>query len=100
MPNLLTHDLDQRLERLPPFPEAATRALEELGRDNVDFTRLEQVIGRDPVLTARILRIANSPLLRLAAQDRRDQRRLHPDGRPDTAQPDCRVGRNAAIPGE
>ena len=61
MPNLLTHDLDQRLERLPPFPEAATRALEELGRDNIDFTRLEQVIGRDPVLTARILRIANSP---------------------------------------
>lgn len=61
MPNLLTHELDQRLERLPPFPEAATRALEELGRDNVDFTRLEHVIGRDPVLTARILRIANSP---------------------------------------
>ena len=61
MSNLLTHELDQRLERLPPFPEAATRALEELGRDNVDFARLENAIGSDPVLTARLLRIANSP---------------------------------------
>lgn len=66
MSNLLTHDLDQRLERLPPFPEAATRALEELGRDNVDFARLEHAIGNDPVLTARILRIANSPFYGLA----------------------------------
>lgn len=61
MSQLSTHDLDQRLERLPPFPQAATRALEELGRDNVDFARLEQAVGSDPVLTARILRIANSP---------------------------------------
>lgn len=61
MSSLLTEKLDQRLERLPPFPQAATRALEELRRDNVDFARLEHVIGSDPVLTARILRIANSP---------------------------------------
>ncbi len=62
----MIHDLNQRLERLPPFPEAATRALQELGRDNVDFARLEQAIGSDPVLTARILRIANSPFYGLA----------------------------------
>lgn len=61
MPNLLTHDLEQRLERLPPFPESATRALEELGRDDIDFARLEHAIGSDPILTARLLRIANSP---------------------------------------
>ena len=61
MSTLLTEELDQRLERLPPFPQAAARALQELGRDNTDFTRLEQAIGSDPVLTARILRIANSP---------------------------------------
>lgn len=61
MSNLLAHDLEQRLERLPPFPAAATRALEEFGRDSLDFARLEHWIGSDPVLTARILRIANSP---------------------------------------
>lgn len=61
MSTRLTEELDQRLERLPPFPEAATRALQELGRDISDFKRLENVLGSDPVLTARILRIANSP---------------------------------------
>ncbi len=61
MSNLLLPDLEQRLQGLPPFPTAAARALEELGRDNVDFRRVEQALGIDPVLTARLLRIANSP---------------------------------------
>lgn len=59
-------DLHRHLERLPPFPETATRALEELGRDNIDFTRVEQTVGADLVLTARILRMANSPFYGLA----------------------------------
>ena len=58
---ILDKELEQRLERLPPFPEAATRALDELGQDNIDFSRLERCIGSDQVLTARVLRIANSP---------------------------------------
>lgn len=61
MPNISNHELEQRLERLPPFPAAATRALEELGRDNIDFAQVERAVGADQVLTARILRIANSP---------------------------------------
>lgn len=54
-------DFERHLQRLPPFPQAAARALEELGSDSVDFTRIDHVIGSDPILTARILRIANSP---------------------------------------
>jgi putative nucleotidyltransferase with HDIG domain len=61
MPVFSIHDLEQRLGRLPPFPAAAMRALDELGCDTIDFARVERATGTDPVLTARILRIANSP---------------------------------------
>lgn len=68
MPNIPLNDLDRRLEQLPPFPEAATRVLAELGRDNIDFARVEHAAGADAVLTARILRIANSPFYGLTRQ--------------------------------
>jgi diguanylate cyclase (GGDEF)-like protein len=47
---------------LPTPPAVATLILEELGREDIDFDRLSRIITADPALTARILKVANSPL--------------------------------------
>ncbi|MFO7831349.1 MAG: GGDEF domain-containing protein [Desulfuromonadaceae bacterium] len=47
---------------LPTPPSVATLILEELGREDVDFDRLSRIITADSALTARILKVANSPL--------------------------------------
>lgn len=47
---------------LPTPPSIATLILEELGREDVDFDRLSHIIAADSALTARILKVANSPL--------------------------------------
>lgn len=47
---------------LPTPPSVATLILEELGREDIDFDRLTRIITADSALTARILKVANSPL--------------------------------------
>lgn len=47
---------------LPTPPSVATLILEELGREDIDFDRLSRIITADSALTARILKVANSPL--------------------------------------
>ncbi|MCA1797298.1 MAG: GGDEF domain-containing protein, partial [Geobacteraceae bacterium] len=47
---------------LPTPPSVATLILEELGREDIDFDRLSHIITADSALTARILKVANSPL--------------------------------------
>lgn len=48
-------------ERIGLFPAAAVKIFEVLRNPEVDGRQLAVVIGRDPVLTARILKTANSP---------------------------------------
>lgn len=48
--------------KLPTPPSVATLILEELGREDIDFERLTRIITADSALTARILKVANSPL--------------------------------------
>ena len=47
---------------LPTPPSVATLILEELGQEDVDFRHLTRIITADAALTARILKVANSPM--------------------------------------
>lgn len=48
--------------RLPVMPEVAAKLIPTLSSDVVELTYLRDVISKDPVLTATVLRWANSPL--------------------------------------
>lgn len=47
---------------LPTPPSVATLILQELGCEDINFDRLSRIITADSALTARILKVANSPL--------------------------------------
>lgn len=49
---------------LPTLPEVALRVRDEAESPDVSIAKLASVIGTDAALTARILKVANSPLLR------------------------------------
>ncbi|MCB1646138.1 MAG: HDOD domain-containing protein [Pseudomonadales bacterium] len=49
---------------LPTMPEVALRLREAAEDENCDAASIARVIGNDAALTARIIRIANSPLVR------------------------------------
>ena len=49
---------------LPTMPEVAIRLREEVEDENSTVHSIAKVIGNDAALTARIIRIANSPLVR------------------------------------
>ena len=58
---LLTHDrLAEASERLTPLPAAANRLTTMLASDDVDMRAIVDVVTYDPVLTALLLRQANS----------------------------------------
>ena len=46
--------------KLPAFPDIAVRVKQVLESEHVSADRVAKVIGSDPVLTARLLRVANS----------------------------------------
>lgn len=54
--------------RLPPLPASVTEALLLLNSPNVDMRRLATVLSRDPALTSRLLRVANSPFYGLSGR--------------------------------
>jgi HD-like signal output (HDOD) protein len=49
---------------LPTMPEVAIRLREEANNDNADAKSIAKIIGNDAALTARVIRVANSPLVR------------------------------------
>lgn len=53
---------------LPTLPEVALRIREIAEDPDADLDQLAAVIGDDPAMTARIIKIANSPLLRSTRQ--------------------------------
>ncbi|HMK43582.1 MAG TPA: HDOD domain-containing protein [Dissulfurispiraceae bacterium] len=50
--------------QLPGLPDTTVEVITALEDDNCSIQKLEQVILRDPTLTAEILKIANAPLYR------------------------------------
>jgi HD-like signal output (HDOD) protein len=49
---------------LPTLPEVALQVREAAADENIDIQKLSNVITNDAALTARIIKVANSPLLR------------------------------------
>jgi len=59
---LLAADLvRQRVSELPHMPEAAMRALKTLRREDTSLEAVANELGYDASLTAKVLRLANSP---------------------------------------
>ncbi|HVO20162.1 MAG TPA: HDOD domain-containing protein [Anaeromyxobacter sp.] len=53
--------------RVPPYPAVAVRVQEALGRKDAGLAEISRLVGADAVLTAAILRCANSALYRRGA---------------------------------
>lgn len=51
-----------QMHKIPMLPGVAARAMEIAGRPDVAIKELESIIAPDPMITARALAIANSPL--------------------------------------
>lgn len=66
-----THDLQgclDRVDRLGVFPEAARKILAVTQNPDSTLGDLEDAVSRDPVLSARVLQVANSPLYGLQSR--------------------------------
>lgn len=53
---------------LPTLPEVALQVREAAADENIDVNKLAKVITNDAALTARIIKVANSPLLRASRE--------------------------------
>jgi HD-like signal output (HDOD) protein len=60
----LTHQIETDQLVLPTLPEVALKAREVAEDPNATSTRLAKVIGNDVALAARIIKVANSPIMR------------------------------------
>lgn len=60
---LLQLELAQREIELPSYPNVAVQLQQLLGDDNVSVERVVRVVGAEPVLAARIVRLASSAAL-------------------------------------
>ncbi len=56
------------LEDLPPFPRVAIRLVRLLSTEDVKISEVGQFIAAEPVFSARVLQMANSPLFGLGQQ--------------------------------
>ena len=64
-PGLITPELRKKIESchsLPSPPGVATKIIELANDPEVDIARIADVLALDPAITAKILRIANSPM--------------------------------------
>ena len=64
-PVLITPELRKKIEschNLPSPPGVATKIIELANDPEVDIARIADVLALDPAITAKILRIANSPM--------------------------------------
>lgn len=59
-------ELVMAIDRLPPLPAIATRILEVVGSERGSATDLEGLVRLDPVVSARLLKLVNSPFYGLA----------------------------------
>jgi HD-like signal output (HDOD) protein len=68
----IKHDILEALDQdrlvLPTLPEVALQVRDAAQDDNIDIPKLCDVITRDAALTARIIKVANSPLLRASRE--------------------------------
>jgi len=60
----LNHDLEKGNLKLPTFPEVALRVRRVINDPHSDVEKVLNVVKTDPALTARLLKMANSALMR------------------------------------
>ena len=60
----LLDDLENNRLTLPTLPEVALRIRDEIESDNVNASRVADIVTKDIALSAKLLQIANSPLYR------------------------------------
>jgi HD-like signal output (HDOD) protein len=58
----LEHALDHRDLKLPSLPEVALKIRRALASDDVSLKEIARLLGADPALAARMLRVANSAM--------------------------------------
>jgi len=61
----ISHEISRKSELLA-LPEAVMQILESAAKDEINIDSLAAIISRDPALTGRLLRIANSPFYGLS----------------------------------
>ena len=66
--SLTKSDIENGLKRLPALSSTVTQLLELTQREDVDPGQVSQTVAQDPVLSARLLRVANSPFFGLAGE--------------------------------
>ncbi len=67
-PEGLRKSLQEKLERcstLPTLPAVAIRVLQLCQNDDLDLGQIAATIGKDPALSAKVLRLVNSPVFSL-----------------------------------
>ena len=64
----ITDAIDSDRLLLPTLPEVALKVREVAEDPNATISKLAEVIGNDAALTVRIIKVANSPLLRASRQ--------------------------------
>jgi len=67
MPPSVAQRLD-KIKDLPPMPHTLQKVLKEMDNIASSAKRLEAIVRQDPVLAAKILRIANSPAYGMSGQ--------------------------------
>ncbi|WP_455205443.1 HDOD domain-containing protein [Kaarinaea lacus] len=60
----LLHDLKKNQLELPTLPQVAVRISQVIDDPNSRAKEVAQIIGADPALSARMIQVANSPLVR------------------------------------
>jgi len=61
-------EIERGLQRLPALSVTVTQLLELTQSDDVDVERVARTVAQDPALSARLLRVANSPFFGLAGE--------------------------------
>ncbi len=54
-------DILSKVEKLPPLPGAMLDLLRSFNNEDINVAELAKKVGRDPLLTARVLKVVNSP---------------------------------------
>ena len=70
----LGEELTHREFDLPPFPDIAIRVRDALNDLDVTLDKITRIVLSEPVLTSRLLRLANSAMLRRGAMEITDLR--------------------------
>ncbi len=53
--------IDDAIDNIPPLPDAVIAVMNHLKSDAANAVTLERLVSQDPLLTSRLLKVANSP---------------------------------------